>query len=58
MKSSLITLVTALAALTSLQAQQRPIAQRGFFYVGGHYTRTSDSEVMTGQMYVESNERY
>jgi pimeloyl-ACP methyl ester carboxylesterase len=53
MQCTLLTLAAALAALTSLQGQQQPIAQRGFFYVGGHYAGTGDSEVMTGQMYVE-----
>ena len=58
MKSLLIILVaalvpTVLAAPASVPAQQPPIAQRGFFYVGGHYAGSNASEVMTGQMYVE-----
>ncbi len=52
MKSALITLVAAIAALGA-PGQQQPTAQHGFFYVGGHYAGTNASEVMTGQMYVE-----
>ena len=58
MKSTLINLLAnlvpvVLAALASLRAQPPPIAQRGFFYVGGQYAGANESEVMTGQMYVE-----
>jgi len=53
MKPALITLVAALAAIALVRPQHQPIAQRGFFYVGGHYAGTGDGEVMTGQMYVE-----
>jgi pimeloyl-ACP methyl ester carboxylesterase len=46
-------LLTTLAALTSLPAAQPPTPQHGFFYVGGHYSGSGATEVMTGQMYVE-----
>jgi len=46
-------LLSILAALVSLPAQQQPAAQHGFFYVGGHYAGAAATEVMTGQMYVE-----
>jgi len=29
------------------------IAEQGYFYVGGSYTKTSDGQVMSGQMYVQ-----
>ena len=29
------------------------LAEQGFFYVGGGYTKTKDGQVMTGQMYVQ-----
>jgi pimeloyl-ACP methyl ester carboxylesterase len=58
MKSPFIILVAGLvpavlAALASVPAQHSVPAQRGFFYVGGHYAGANASEVMTGQMYVE-----
>ena len=29
------------------------LAQQGYFFVGGRYTKTADGEIMTGQMYVQ-----
>lgn len=42
-----------LAAPGAAPPDRQPTAQRGFFYVGGHYAGAGASEVMTGQMYVE-----
>src|ERR1700722_17790249 len=50
---SRIFLIAALAALSSLSAEQPPAAQHGYFYVGGHYAGKGAGEVMSGQMYVE-----
>jgi pimeloyl-ACP methyl ester carboxylesterase len=34
-------------------ARSVALAEQGYFYVGGRYTKTSDGEVMAGQMYVQ-----
>jgi pimeloyl-ACP methyl ester carboxylesterase len=49
-------LLAGLALFASIPATAAPhssIAGREFFYIGGHYVGDKDSEVMSGQMYVE-----
>jgi pimeloyl-ACP methyl ester carboxylesterase len=60
MKIKLVTSMVVLALLAGCaQSLEHPetrmlsIAEQGYFYVGGQYTKTADGQVMSGQMYVQ-----
>lgn len=38
---------------TTDKARMISIAEQGYFFVGGRYTKTSDGQIMTGQMHVQ-----
>ena len=39
--------------VTALAAQPVELADQGYFFVGGRYTKTRDGQIMTGQMFVQ-----
>jgi pimeloyl-ACP methyl ester carboxylesterase len=44
---------THTSGLREEQTRVLTISEQGYFFVGGHYTQTSDGQIMTGQMYVQ-----
>jgi pimeloyl-ACP methyl ester carboxylesterase len=57
--SSVVVAVCVLAACAQTSHVAREpgrmltLAEQGYFFVGGRYTKTSDGQIMTGQMYVQ-----
>jgi pimeloyl-ACP methyl ester carboxylesterase len=47
------TVALAGCATPSSGGKTLAIAEQGFFYIGGGYTKTKDGQVMTGQMFVQ-----
>ncbi|HKA42168.1 MAG TPA: alpha/beta hydrolase [Burkholderiales bacterium] len=51
--------ILAVAACNSMPAGERSragpmvVAEQGYFFIGGRYTKTKDGQIMTGQMYVQ-----
>jgi pimeloyl-ACP methyl ester carboxylesterase len=42
-----------MSADDSIASRRLVLAEQGYFFVGGRYTKTSDGEIRTGQMYVQ-----
>ena len=55
LRRRVVALCVALAGLpaTALAAQPVELADQGYFFVGGRYTKTRDGQIMTGQMFVQ-----
>jgi hypothetical protein len=60
MKIKPVTSMVVLALLTGCaqtpehrETRMLSIAEQGYFYVGGQYTKTADAQVMSGQMSVQ-----
>ena len=51
--AAILTGCTSMAKDTPDTSRRLVLAEQGYFYVGGRYTKTKDGEVRAGQMYVQ-----